>query len=144
MSCRTSFLSSLPTLVFGRRVDKDYIVWNCPLRKLACVDTRLDFCHDAQAHKIRARHPLRLERPTLAFRPTSRAAARSRRRPQRRYKTNAMFSSASEEIHSPPVLITSLRRSVICNDPFSRIYPTSPVCRYPPSQSSSEACALSR
>ena len=47
----------------------------------------------------------------------------------------AMFSTSIELIHSPPDLITSLLRSVICKKPSASIVATSPVGNQPPSTS---------
>ena len=41
------------------------------------------------------------------------------------------FSSSTEEIHSPPDLITSLTRSVIWKKPRSSMVPMSPVRSQP-------------
>ena len=43
----------------------------------------------------------------------------------------AMFSTSIELIHSPPDLITSLLRSVICMKPSGSIVATSPVGNQP-------------
>ncbi len=49
----------------------------------------------------------------------------------------AMFSRSIEPIHSPPDLITSFERSVICMKPSASIVATSPVGNQPwPSPSS--------
>src|SRR5450756_1829627 len=55
-----------------------------------------------------------------------------------------MSSSSSEEIHSPPVLMTSLIRSEICTYPSSSMLATSPVWRYSPAQSATELRASLR
>ena len=41
------------------------------------------------------------------------------------------FSSSTDEIHSPPDLMTSLARSVIWTKPFASTVPTSPVRSQP-------------
>ena len=46
----------------------------------------------------------------------------------------AMFSTSIELIHSPPDLITSLLRSVICMKPSASIVATSPVGNQPVDQ----------
>ena len=45
----------------------------------------------------------------------------------------AMFSTSMELIHSPPDLITSLLRSVICMKASGSMVATSPVWNQPPS-----------
>jgi hypothetical protein len=40
-----------------------------------------------------------------------------------------MLSSSSEDTHSPPVLMTSFRRSVTVSMPRGSMVPMSPVCR---------------
>ena len=47
------------------------------------------------------------------------------------------FSSSTDEIHSPPDLITSLARSVICTNPRSSTAAMSPVRSQPESNLSS-------
>src|SRR5271157_2288077 len=51
----------------------------------------------------------------------------------------SMSSTSTEEIHSPPVLITSFSRSVILRYPSGPIVPISPVCSHPPAHSFSDA-----
>jgi hypothetical protein len=46
----------------------------------------------------------------------------------------AMFSMSMELIHSPPDLITSLLRSVICMKPSASMVATSPVGNQPSAQ----------
>ena len=48
------------------------------------------------------------------------------------------FSSSTELIHSPPDLITSLARSVICTKPWALTDPTSPVRSQPSSNFSGD------
>src|SRR3546814_18043911 len=52
-----------------------------------------------------------------------------------------MFSTSSDETHSPPVLMMSFRRSTRRRYPSSPRIPMSPVWRYPPSQSFFEPSA---
>ena len=54
----------------------------------------------------------------------------------------AMFSISMELIHSPPDLITSLARSVICMKPWSSMVATSPVSKKPSSSRMLAALAL--
>src|SRR5699024_4903620 len=46
------------------------------------------------------------------------------------------FSTSTDEIHSPPDLMTSLARSVSCRNPSGLMYPTSPVRSQPSSKES--------
>src|ERR1700675_4441185 len=51
-------------------------------------------------------------------------------------------SICNDDTHSPPVLITSLIRSVMCTEPLASTTAISLVCRYPPAQSCSEPSGL--
>src|SRR5699024_6225677 len=46
------------------------------------------------------------------------------------------FSTSTDELHSPPDLMTSLARSVSCRNPSGLMYPTSPVRSQPSSKES--------
>lgn len=56
----------------------------------------------------------------------------------------AMFSTSMEEIHSPPLLMTSLERSVICMCPKGSMVATSPVLNQLSMPTASSSCCTTR
>src|SRR5918995_1661238 len=121
---RSSFLSNLPTDVFGTSMTNAHRSGSCQRASVAARNsrsspgvTKFPFHTTTVAS---GRSPQRSSgTPTTAASTTSGCAI-------------SRVSSSTEEIHSPPDLITSFARSVIVRKPSGVIVPTSPVDSQPP------------
>jgi catechol 2,3-dioxygenase len=120
---RSTFLSNLPTAVFGISVTNVQFSGTCqratlPARK-AASSAPSALAPARSTTQASGRSPQRLSGiPITAASCTAGCAISS-------------FSSSTEEIHSPPDLITSLIRSVMVKKPRSSSVPTSPVRSQP-------------
>src|SRR6476659_8364628 len=127
---RNTFLSNVPTLVFGTSSMKLHRSGICHLAT----------CSPRNAASAAASTPEPCLRTTHA---NGRSCHRGSGTPMTLASTTSgcaikWFSSSTELIHSPPDLITSLARSVICTNPSELTEPTSPVRSQPSSNFSGD------